>query len=304
MNIFRSYIFVIFFMLLAALTAHAQTVSLDDAIKGAADELSQNIGKGSMVAVLSMRSDSSRMASYIIDEIVLSIVNKRLFTVVDRLQLDIIRQEEKFQLSGEVSDESARAIGKKLGAQVIITGSFDPVTNYHRFRLQMIEVETAAILGSYSANVRNDQVVMSLLGKGEAAAEAPAYSDFTNGQRWGTGALNTFIPGFGSYLIMRDISGGSIHLGLMAIGGIFAYMGVTDKQFTVSGQRYSMRLPGLIAGAAFMLGGTVFNITRSAFYHKPYPKTASLADIKTWNIAVLPTENGIEQISILWTLRF
>jgi TolB-like protein len=291
-------------LLFPALTAYAQTVSLDNAIKGAADELSRNLSKGSMVAVLAMRSDSTRMSSYIIDEITSSIVNKKLFTVVDRSQLDIIRQEEQFQLSGEVSDESARAIGRKLGAQVIITGSFDSVTNYHRFRAQIIEVETAAILGTYSANVRNDQVVMSLLGKGEVVAETPAYSDFTGGQRWGTGALNTFIPGLGSYAIMGDAAGGTIHLGLMAIGGIFSYLSAIDAHFTVSGQSYSMKLPGLIAGSAFLLGGTVFNITRSAFYHKPHPKTVSLADLEAWNIALLPVDNGIERVFLSWTLRF
>jgi TolB-like protein len=294
----------IWLLFFPALTAHAQTVSLDNAIKGGVDELSRNLNKGSMAAVLSMRSDSARMASYIIDEITSSIVNKRLFTVVDRLQLDIIRQEERFQLSGEVSDESARAIGKKLGAQVIITGSIDPVSNYHRFRLQMIEVETAIILATYSVNVRNDQVVMSLLGNSEVLADTPVYSDFTQGQRWGTGALNMFIPGFGSYLIMRDIAGGSIHLGLMAIGGVCAYLGVTDARFTVNSQTYSLMLPGLFAGSAFLLGGTIFNITRSAFYHKPFPKTASLISPETWNIAILPGTDGIEGVSFSWTLRF
>ncbi|MDR0455474.1 MAG: penicillin-binding protein activator LpoB [Treponema sp.] len=284
-------------LLFTAAGAPAQTVSLDTALSGAADELSRNVDRGSAVAVLSMRSDFPRMAAYIIDEITSSLVNQRRYTVVDRSQLDIIRQEEQFQLSGEVSDESARAIGKKLGAQLIIIGSFEPVGNYHRLMLQMIEVETAAILETYSANIRNDQLVMSLLGNGEVLAEMPVYSDFTNGQRWGTGALNMFIPGLGSYIIMRDIAGGSIHVGLIAIGGIFAYWGATDAHFTVNSQKYSMKLPGLIAGSAFLLGGTVFNITRSAFYHKPRPQTASFIAPESWNIAVLPG-------SLVWTLRY
>jgi TolB-like protein len=289
-------------LLLCATTAHSQIITLDNAINDAVDQLSGTLNKGSMVAVLSMRTDYPRMASYLVEEITSAIVKKKLFTVVDRSQLDLIRQEEQFQLSGEVSDESARAIGKKLGAQVIITGSFETLGDYHRFRMQAIGVETAAILDRYSANVRNDSVVMSLMGNGEP--EIPVYADFTTGQRWGTGALNTFIPGLGSYVIMRDIMGGSIHLGLMAVGGVFMYIGATDVHITLSKQEYSLKLAGLIAGSAFLLGGTVYNITRTAFYHKPYPKTASLVDPASWNIALIPGTHGIETVYVSWTVRF
>jgi TolB-like protein len=275
-------------------TAHAQPVTLDNAINGAVDQLSRSLNRGSMIAVLSMRADSPRMESYLIEEITSAIVKQKLFTVVDRLQLDLIQQEMNLQMSGEVSDESARAIGTKLGAQVIITGSFATLGDYHRFRMRAIEVETAAILDIYSANVRNDSLVMSLMGNGEAAT--PAYADFTVGERWGTAVLNTFIPGLGSFL-MRDIAGGTIHLGLMAVGGVFMYLGATDVQFTANSQKYSLKLPGLIAGSAFLLGGTVFNITRSALYQKPHPRTA-------WDIALIPGENGIEMVRISYTLRF
>jgi TolB-like protein len=292
----------IYLLLLCAVGTHAQTVTLDNAINGAVDTLSPGLNRSSMIAVLSMRTDSSRMASYLIEEITSAIVNQRLFTVVDRSQLDLIRQEEQFQLSGEVSDESAQAIGKKLGAQVIITGSFETLGDYHRFRMRVIEVQTAAILETYSANVRNDSLVISLLGNGEP--EVPVYADFATGQRWGTGALNMFIPGLGSYVIMRDGVGGTIHLGLMAIGGVFTYLGVIDSHYTINRQRYSLRIPGFIAGSLFLLGGTVFNVTRSAFYQKPHSKTASLIDPQSWNIAIRPGENGIEQIHLSYTIRF
>jgi TolB-like protein len=295
-------IIILIILLLYATHAHSQPLTLDNAINDAVGQLSGTLNKGSKVAVLFMRTDYPRVASYLIEEITSAIVKQKLFTVVERSQLDLIRQEEKFQLSGEVSDESAQAIGKKLGAQVIITGSFETLGNYHRFRIQVIEVETATILEKYSADIRNDSVVMSLMGNGEP--EIPVYADFTTGQRWGTGALNTFIPGLGSYVIMRDILGGSIHLGLIAIGGVCMYIGATDVHITLSKQEYSLKLAGLIAGSAFLLGGTVYNITRSAFYHKPYPKTASLVDPASWNIALIPGKNGIETVYLSWTMWF
>jgi len=153
---------------------NAQTVSLDNAIKSAVDEMTYSLKRGNKVAVLSVRSSSGRMSNYIIEELISNIVNQRMVTVVDRAQLDLIQQEMNFQMSGEVSDASAQAIGKKLGAQSIITGSFESLGNFYRFRVRVIEVETAAIQLTYSANVVNDQVVASLLGNNSAAAPAAA----------------------------------------------------------------------------------------------------------------------------------
>jgi len=50
--------------------------------------------------------------------------------VVDRQQLDLIRAELNFQMSGEVSDESAQSIGQMLGVQSIMSGTdYDPHAN-------------------------------------------------------------------------------------------------------------------------------------------------------------------------------
>jgi hypothetical protein len=47
----------------------------------------------------------------------------RKVTIIERKSLDLIRKEMNLQLSGDVSDDSAQAIGKQLGAQAIVTGS-------------------------------------------------------------------------------------------------------------------------------------------------------------------------------------
>jgi hypothetical protein len=43
-------------------------------------------------------------------------VGSKKLVVVDRANLDRIREEQRCQLSGEVSDESGKAIGQLLGA--------------------------------------------------------------------------------------------------------------------------------------------------------------------------------------------
>ena len=148
----------------AGKTASAQTLSLEAAIRAAAGEISTHLDRGSKVAVLSMRSDSPRMSNYLLEELITAMVSHRSLTVVDRAQLELVQQELTFNMSGDVSDASAQAIGQMLGAQAIATGSFDNIGTLYRFRVRVILVETAAIQATYSANVHNDQIVASLMG--------------------------------------------------------------------------------------------------------------------------------------------
>jgi len=323
-------------MLVFGTGVYAQTtVNLDNAVNGAVDEFSNNLKKGSKIAILVMRCDSARMSNYLIEELTSVIVNQRNFTVVDRAQLDLIQQEMNFQMSGEVSDSSMQEIGKKLGAQAIVTGTFEPVGNFYRFRVRVIEVESAAILFIYSANVQNDQVVASLMGSSGAGLAVVSASDsqnFTTSQRWATWALNAFtIPGLGSYIIMSDTTGGTIQLvtrvtawGLV-IGGIAVFSSsfykeevrverdpivypqgsyYYESETRVNEGMHSGGIAMMVIGGVLVTGDIVFNIVRSAKYTKPQPKVASIADPNAWSIAVLPGGNGVELVQVAYTMRF
>jgi hypothetical protein len=74
------------------------------------------------------------------------------------------------QLSGDVSDESAQAIGKMLGAQSIVSGTLTNMGNFHRFRIRVINVETAAIQTQVSLDLQNNAQVSFLLGGTPATA--------------------------------------------------------------------------------------------------------------------------------------
>jgi hypothetical protein len=106
----------------------------------------------------------------------LALAGSSRFTVVDRQRLDLIRREENFQLSGEVSDETAQAIGKKLGAQYVVTGALVEMGDYYRFRVMVLHVETAAVNAPTSINVdHNDhQIGFFLAGAKAAQAEQEA----------------------------------------------------------------------------------------------------------------------------------
>jgi curli biogenesis system outer membrane secretion channel CsgG len=68
------------------------------------------------------------------------------FIIIDRSQLDRIRLEQNFQLSGVVDDETAVSIGKVVGANIIITGSVTGTDSTRRLRLRALNTQTAQVM--------------------------------------------------------------------------------------------------------------------------------------------------------------
>ena len=69
------------------------------------------------------------------------------YSVVDRSQLDRIRNEQGFQLSGEVDDRTVVSIGRFSGADYIITGRVDGTDALRRLRMRVLDTRTAEVVG-------------------------------------------------------------------------------------------------------------------------------------------------------------
>jgi TolB-like protein len=130
------------------------------------DYLIERIPSNSKIAVFNIRAKSGAFSNYINDNISEGLVNSGKFTVVDRRDLDIIRQEMDFQKSGEVSDETAAGIGRKIGAQSIIFGSMERSGSLYRLRIRIIEVETARIQAIWNTLIDQDALLAVLTGRG------------------------------------------------------------------------------------------------------------------------------------------
>ena len=148
--------------------------------------------------------------------------------------------------------------------------------------------------------------------------------NFTKGQRWGTFLLNGLIPGLGSYVVMQDWVGGSIMLGAGVPGWIFYIIGFTDIMNTeppytldyYSGEYdydyddddYNAAILSAVikisVGGVLLLTTGILNIVRSVNYDKPRPKAGSIVDITAWNFGVQPGKNGIDKVSLFYTLRY
>ncbi|MDR1901562.1 MAG: hypothetical protein LBQ88_04675 [Treponema sp.] len=161
-----------FFLVIGCVTSgpSMETVPLDAAIQAAGRNIEADLEPGVKAAILNFSSPSDQFSEYVIEELSLFLVNGKKVVVVDRKELDLIRKEIDFQMSGEVSDESAQAIGKKLGAQSIISGALVSMGRTYRFRVKTINVESAAIESSSSADISAGDERAAFLLKGAKPA--------------------------------------------------------------------------------------------------------------------------------------
>ncbi len=141
------------FLLLAGLMAETAPVGIDRAIAASAGKIAEAIREGTRVAVINCVSDSARLSEYVVDQLAYELVDSGKLVVVERKDLELVKGELEFQLSGDVSDESAQSIGKMLGAEVIVTASFDEAGV---LRAKAIAVETARLLAVSAQAVAKD----------------------------------------------------------------------------------------------------------------------------------------------------
>jgi hypothetical protein len=135
---------------------------LDAAIREASNYFNSRIPRGSKVAFINISGGYPDLADYILSDLSKHGVNDGVFSVVDRAQLEQVRAELNFNLSGEVSDQSAQEIGRMLGAQTIVSGSVRKIGSLYRLDVKAIEVQTASIQGQWNRNIPNGMTIAAL----------------------------------------------------------------------------------------------------------------------------------------------
>jgi tetratricopeptide (TPR) repeat protein len=163
-------------------TRRTDVLSLDEAIERSAEKIAAELSAGelsagTLLAIAAVSSRDQNLSNYIMDELTGALVDLHI-NIVDRRNLDKVRQELNFQMSEDVSGETAQAIGKFLGANRVITGQFIPFGDSYRCRFSAINVETARVVSTVRLNVRDDRMVRSLI---KSAVPIVALSTFDRG---------------------------------------------------------------------------------------------------------------------------
>jgi hypothetical protein len=273
--------------------AQQESLSLDRAITVSLQNLISQIhlDPDSTVVVLGFTAPTQELSDYLIDESTLRIVNSGAIKIADRRNLALLQQELNFQLSGEVDDETIQDIGKKLGAQSIISGSFVPLGTVYRLRVQAIQVETARIQGAQTATVQMDSTLAALL---HIQYEIP---DFSTGRRIGAGFLNPLL-GLGSFT-MGDWLGGTLNAaGYALAAGLIIW--------DVVGFTYDDKYAGVPGSVGFGLAGAtaLFGFIRPFFFHKSTQKNKLAALPGDINITLLPDSTGIKSVRMIYSYHY
>lgn len=119
---------------------------IETALQQTADQFSASIKRGTTIAIVGISSDSAEMSDFMLDDLTMRFVQARVLTVANRANLDAIKTEMNFQLSGEVSDESIQQLGAMVGAKVVVHGKLIPLGNAFNLTVQALNVETAAVI--------------------------------------------------------------------------------------------------------------------------------------------------------------
>jgi len=180
----KKYIFIFVLFGLAA-SIYAQKLPLKDVIERSARSIEGSLQEKNKAAVVNFKAPSEEFSVYAIEELIGELVRGQKIVVVDRGNLELIRNEINYQYSGNVSDESMMSVGKQLGAQFIISGSLINMGNYYRFMVKVINVETTEIKAQVSFNLKNDSQVASLI---TVEGYASNTSGFYGRQRFAMGA--------------------------------------------------------------------------------------------------------------------
>ena len=124
----------------------AIATGVEGALARAANETLKNVTQRSKIAIVYITAQDRSTTEYIVGELEFIWVNKGYF-ITDRSQLDRLRREQNFQMSGEVDDATAVSIGKFAGADIIVTGRVDGEGNLRRLRLRALNTQTAQVVG-------------------------------------------------------------------------------------------------------------------------------------------------------------
>jgi hypothetical protein len=148
-------------------------ISLNQAIRQAAAHVESQLPPETKLALLNFNSPTEAFSRYALDELAAVFVANGRLLIVDRTDIDLIRAETAFQLSGEVNDESAQSIGKMLGAQSILSGSLTELGGVYRFMVKVLNVETARVQALFPLDLLPDSRAEALLGTAAPAQTAP-----------------------------------------------------------------------------------------------------------------------------------
>ena len=140
------------------------SVDIETALQKTAEEFSSSMKKNTTIAIVGIASESQDLSDFMLDDLTLRFVQTKKVTVANRANLDAIKTEMNFQLSGEVSTDSIQQLGAMSGANVVIHGKFIPLGSKYSLTIQALNVSSAEVINICRYDIEENETLKLLLG--------------------------------------------------------------------------------------------------------------------------------------------
>ena len=115
------------------------------------------------IAVLYFENHSSQLYDRFVhgmsDMLMTSLGQAENLTVIERVQIDKAMENFRLELSGPIDAEAAVEVGKWLGADTIVLGSFSQFGRAYRIDARLIDAETGEVVVAQSVTGSEDGVI-------------------------------------------------------------------------------------------------------------------------------------------------
>jgi len=150
---------------------------LQGVIEQSAESIATDLSAGTRVAIVAFESENDNLSDFIMEELTGALVGRGI-EVADRQNLPYVFQELNFQMSGNVSDDTAKSVGQFVAAELVITGQLYDLGGTRQLSFNAINVETALRESVPRFGVPNDKAMQGMvvaLGRQEMSQRVHRY---------------------------------------------------------------------------------------------------------------------------------
>lgn len=115
-------------------------------------------GKPSIAfSALTTDYQNARVDNYVTDSLAEAIFNTGKTRIIERANLEVILEEQKFQSSGLVNEATAKAIGMIAGVDFVCYGTLKDLGDSLTVKVRVVDVETGELCSMSSETVKKDE---------------------------------------------------------------------------------------------------------------------------------------------------
>jgi len=100
---------------------------------------------------------------YLAETLTTKIFQTKKFEIIERRMLYKLIEEQKLSLSGIIDPATAQEVGRIIGAQVIISGTFSDLGDIVKVNARLVSTEKGVVLGVAAVDIIKDEAVRKLL---------------------------------------------------------------------------------------------------------------------------------------------